>query len=57
MFGRQPLSTAPFCTIGTHEIVDAYQRLRARDLSQPYISVRDLSGPAILIRDESEGSP
>jgi hypothetical protein len=47
MFGRQPLSTAPFCYLLEQEQPDAYQRLRARDLS----------GPAFMIRDESEGAP
>lgn len=57
MFGRQPLSTAPFCFIEQEEPVNVYQRLRARDLSQSFISVRDFSGPAIPVRDESEGVP
>lgn len=57
MFGRQPFSTAPFCFIEQEEPQNVYQRLRARDLSQPFISVRDFSGPAIHTTDESEGVP
>ena len=57
MFGRQPLSTAPFCFLEELEPVNVFQRLRARDLSQPFFSVRDFSGPAIAVRDQSEGVP
>lgn len=57
MFGRQPLSTAPFCYLREEEPYNVFQRLRARDLSQSFISVRDFSGPAAPVRDESEGVP
>ena len=67
MFGRQPFSTAPFCTLRNPIPVLIAQRLRAFDHSQPFITVRDFSGPfiaaydhsrpGIRARDESEGTP
>lgn len=57
MFGRQPLSTAPFCTLDVRQVINAVQRLQARDFSQPFFSVRDFSGPFIRVRDETRGVP
>lgn len=56
MFGRQPLSTAPFCALDERQIIDSVQRLRAQDFSTSFIQVRELSGNFIRVRDESEGS-
>lgn len=56
MFGRGPFGKLPFCVV-VLELEPSSQRLRARDLSGPYIQARDESGPYIAARDESEGAP
>lgn len=57
MFGRQPMSTAPFCTIDVRAVINAIQRLKARDFSQSFFAARDFSGPFIHIRDTTLGVP
>lgn len=57
MFGRAPFATLPFCVVPQGQLIDAYQRLRARDLSESFVAVRDRSDNYIEARDKSEGDP